>query len=78
MGDDVLGLDSPGWDGIQGLLPFFEDKVEVMEEGFVRVGLGKEEGGVWDQDVKLTKKKKNKVAIPKCYLCFASIFPQKM
>ena len=52
VGEDVLGLDVPGWGGIQRVLPFFEEKGGIVGGGFVRVGLGREEREVWSQDVK--------------------------
>ena len=43
---DLLRLDTPEWDGTQGELTFKEGE-GARVEGFVRVGLGREDGGVW-------------------------------
>ena len=54
-GEDVLspaGSRCPGWGGTQWRFLFSEEKVGQWREGFVRVGLEKDEGGGCDWDVK--------------------------
>lgn len=49
---DVVVLDVPGAGGTQGGLPLLLKGVGAIGEGFVRVELGKNEGGRCDPDVK--------------------------
>jgi hypothetical protein len=42
----LLGLDVPGWDGTQEMLPFLQGG------RFVRMGLREKEGGGYNRDVK--------------------------
>jgi hypothetical protein len=48
---DLLRLDTPEWDGTQGELTFKEGE-GARVEGFVRVGLGREEGLGCGSDIK--------------------------